>query len=76
MNEWTGSWICPYKFDYFHSCVLQVYEGYADEPRNTDNAWIETAVLNIHLDSAGSLMNELNRKVFSFLTSHALTVEV
>ncbi|XP_031442375.1 transient receptor potential cation channel subfamily M member 2 [Clupea harengus] len=40
-----------------------VYEGYADEPRNTDNAWIETAVLNIHLDSAGSLMNELNRKV-------------
>ncbi|XP_041921258.1 transient receptor potential cation channel subfamily M member 2 [Alosa sapidissima] len=40
-----------------------VYEGYADDPRNTDNAWIETTVLNIHLDSTGSLMNELNRMV-------------
>ncbi|XP_062390194.1 transient receptor potential cation channel subfamily M member 2-like [Sardina pilchardus] len=40
-----------------------VYEGYADDPRNTDNAWIETTVLNIHLDSTGSLMNDLNRTV-------------
>ncbi|KAL2081309.1 hypothetical protein ACEWY4_023162 [Coilia grayii] len=40
-----------------------VYEGYADDPRNTDSAWVETTVLNIHLDSAGSLMNELNRAV-------------
>lgn len=49
--------------DLFLFFVVQVYEGYADDPRNTDNAWIETTVLNIHLDSTGSLMNELNRTV-------------
>ncbi|CAK9303137.1 unnamed protein product [Gordionus sp. m RMFG-2023] len=26
-----------------------VYQGYVDDPRNTDNAWIETVATNIHL---------------------------
>uniref|UniRef100_A0A3Q2YLJ5 Uncharacterized protein n=1 Tax=Hippocampus comes TaxID=109280 RepID=A0A3Q2YLJ5_HIPCM len=29
-----------------------VFEGYVDDVRNTDNAWIETTVLNLHLDSS------------------------
>lgn len=32
-----------------HFCRgLQVYEGYLDDPRNTDNAWIETVAVSIH----------------------------
>jgi hypothetical protein len=30
----------------------QIYAGYVDDPRNTDNAWTETVVLNFH-DEAG-----------------------
>lgn len=29
----------------------QVYKGYVDDPRNTDNAWIETTATNFHDDS-------------------------
>lgn len=29
----------------------KVYEGYVDDPRNTDNAWIETSVYHLHLES-------------------------
>lgn len=28
-----------------------VYEGYVDDPRNTDNAWMETSVAHMHLES-------------------------
>ena len=27
-----------------------VYAGYVDDPRNTDDAWMETEVRNFHLD--------------------------
>lgn len=27
----------------------QVYEGYVDDPRNTDNAWMETSARHLHL---------------------------
>ncbi len=33
--------------------TLQVYKGYVDDPRNTDNAWIESHSINYH-DSLGS----------------------
>uniref|UniRef100_A0A8C8FNT2 Transient receptor potential cation channel subfamily M member 2 n=1 Tax=Oncorhynchus tshawytscha TaxID=74940 RepID=A0A8C8FNT2_ONCTS len=39
------------------TCVLQVHEGYVDDVRNTDDAWVETTVLNIHLDRRSLLMN-------------------
>ena len=29
-----------------------IYRGYVDDPRNTDNAWIETTVRHLHLDTA------------------------
>ena len=31
--------------------VLQVYSGYVDDPRNTDNSWMETVAVNFHDDT-------------------------
>lgn len=33
--------------------VVQIYSGYVDDPRNTDNAWMETVAQNFH-DEAGT----------------------
>ncbi|KAG8544923.1 hypothetical protein GDO81_021619 [Engystomops pustulosus] len=32
----------------------EVFHGYLDDPRNTDNAWIETLAINIHFDTKES----------------------
>ncbi|GJQ72026.1 hypothetical protein Trydic_g3128 [Trypoxylus dichotomus] len=32
----------------------EVYKGYVDDPRNTDNAWIETVAYNFHDDTGQS----------------------
>ena len=32
-----------------HSASL-LYKGYLDDPRNTDNAWVEAEVWNFHYD--------------------------
>ncbi|XP_035205754.1 ADP-ribose pyrophosphatase, mitochondrial-like [Stegodyphus dumicola] len=32
----------------FFKTGKQVYKGYVDDPRNTDNAWIETTAYNFH----------------------------
>lgn len=32
--------------------LTQIYTGYVDDPRNTDNAWMETQAVNFH-DDAG-----------------------
>ncbi|XP_030197754.1 ADP-ribose pyrophosphatase, mitochondrial isoform X2 [Gadus morhua] len=37
---------------------LQVYRGYVDDPRNTDNAWMETVAVNFH-DETGNSVSEL-----------------
>lgn len=37
----------------FSLCPFQVYKGYVDDPRNTDNAWMETVAVNFH-DEAGN----------------------
>ncbi|XP_061716221.1 ADP-ribose pyrophosphatase, mitochondrial isoform X1 [Cydia pomonella] len=39
------------KFESFFSDGEEVYKGYVDDPRNTDNAWMETAAYNFHDDS-------------------------
>ncbi|KAL3054036.1 hypothetical protein OYC64_006381 [Pagothenia borchgrevinki] len=39
----------------FKSPGFQVYKGYVDDPRNTDNAWIETVAVNFHDDSGNSV---------------------
>ncbi|XP_072921464.1 ADP-ribose pyrophosphatase, mitochondrial-like isoform X3 [Hemitrygon akajei] len=36
-----------------------VYKGYVDDPRNTDNAWMETVAMNFH-DETGDSVGKLN----------------
>lgn len=48
---WTGS-LCA---------VSQVYKGYVDDPRNTDNAWIETVAVSVHFpDQSDVELKQLN----------------
>lgn len=43
-----------------HTCAAsQVYKGYVDDPRNTDNAWIETVAVSIHFQDQSDM--ELKR---------------
>jgi len=41
----------------FFSKGIEVYKGYVDDPRNTDNAWMETVAFNFH-DSTGSSVGQ------------------
>lgn len=34
--------------------LTEIYSGYVDDPRNTDNSWVETTVCNYHDDSANT----------------------
>lgn len=34
---------------------VKIYEGYVDDPRNTDNAWMETVAYNFHDDDGNSV---------------------
>eukprot|EP00043_Microstomoeca_roanoka_P006586 m.64075 g.64075 ORF g.64075 m.64075 type:complete len:324 (+) comp13474_c5_seq1:276-1247(+) len=36
-----------------------IYNGYVDDPRNTDNAWMETTAVSIH-DKDGSLLDKFD----------------
>jgi ADP-ribose pyrophosphatase len=38
-----------------------LYAGYADDPRNTDNAWLETAVYHFHSDDLQTVPLSLGR---------------
>ena len=42
--------------------LFQVYKGYVDDPRNTDNAWMETVAYNFH-DDTGEIFGDLELKV-------------
>lgn len=33
----------------------EIFKGYVDDPRNTDNAWMETVAVNFHDDSGSSV---------------------
>ncbi|XP_053420329.1 transient receptor potential cation channel subfamily M member 2 isoform X2 [Nycticebus coucang] len=46
----------------------EVYKGYMDDPRNTDNAWIETVAVSIHFQDQNDV--ELKRLNSSLLTSN------
>ncbi|KAM9305986.1 ADP-ribose pyrophosphatase, mitochondrial [Gastrophryne carolinensis] len=37
---------------------LPIYKGYVDDPRNTDNAWMETQAVNYH-DDTGHILDQL-----------------
>lgn len=44
--------------DFFDKNGIEIYSGYVDDPRNTDNAWIETVAFNFH-DETGSILNSI-----------------
>ena len=37
--------------EFFQNCGTQIYKGYVDDQRNTDNAWMETVAFNFHDES-------------------------
>lgn len=51
-KEWQA------KFEKFFEQGDEVYRGYVDDPRNTDNAWMETIAYNFH-DESGSTVGNL-----------------
>ncbi|XP_037345414.2 transient receptor potential cation channel subfamily M member 2 [Pungitius pungitius] len=44
---------------------IKVFEGYVDDCRNTDNAWVEITVLNIHLESTSRFAANIDSMVAS-----------
>lgn len=49
------------KFDNFFKKGTQIYKGYVDDPRNTDNAWMETVVQSFH-DSKNVIFKNFDLK--------------
>lgn len=45
--------------DDFFSQGTAVYKGYVDDPRNTDNSWMETVAVNFH-DETGEFLSRLS----------------
>uniref|UniRef100_A0A8D2JFM9 Transient receptor potential cation channel subfamily M member 2 n=1 Tax=Varanus komodoensis TaxID=61221 RepID=A0A8D2JFM9_VARKO len=51
----------------------EVYKGYLDDPRNTDNAWVETVAISVHFEDQNDVeMKRMN----SFLQGCDLEVTV
>ncbi|XP_059865742.1 transient receptor potential cation channel subfamily M member 2 [Delphinus delphis] len=45
---------------------MEVYKGYVDDPRNTDNAWIETVAVSVHFpDQSDVELKSLNSHLYS-----------
>lgn len=47
----------------FLSAVFQVFDDYVDDCRNTDNAWVQVAVFNVHLDRSSEVLVDVNNVV-------------
>lgn len=47
------------KLNVFFSKGEEIYRGYVDDPRNTDNAWMETVVYLFH-DDTGDIIGQFN----------------
>lgn len=43
--------------------VFQVFGDYVDDSKNTDNAWVEIIVLNIHLDRRSQMLVDVDNVV-------------
>ena len=46
---------------FFESSGKAIYSGYVDDPRNTDNSWMETVVYNFH-DNDNSVFGNIELK--------------
>ena len=49
--------------------LRQVYQGYIDDPRNTDNAWIETLAYNFH-DETSEVTRDFKLNVSAAIFIH------
>eukprot|EP01084_Bolivina_argentea_P316451 548542_1 len=47
------------QIDEFFENGVEIYKGYCDDPRNTDNAWMETEAFNFH-DEKGDKVGKFN----------------
>lgn len=45
--------------EFFTAHGKEIYSGYVDDPRNTDNAWIETTAYNFH-DEIGEFLGGMH----------------
>lgn len=55
----------------------EVYKGYVDDPRNTDNAWIETVAVSIHFpDQSDVELKRLNSHLHSCDTGMSIRWQV
>jgi len=50
----TGSKLTPL-LDLIWFVLLKIYRGYVDDPRNTDNSWMETIACHFHDDDGTSV---------------------
>ena len=57
----TASWLFP-----------QVYAGYVDDPRNTDNAWMETVAYNFHDDTGLKSSPFTALSIFNFFSGEGV----
>lgn len=46
--------------EFFHT-GQEIYSGYVDDPRNTDNSWMETVAFNFH-DEIGTSVGKFDLK--------------
>lgn len=44
--------------EFFNTRGVEIFKGYIDDPRNTDNAWMESCAYNFH-DETGDVVGKL-----------------
>ena len=54
------------KLSQFFQNGKEIYKGYVDDPRNTDNAWLETTVYLYH-DEYGNLAHQFGNEVLQWM---------
>lgn len=48
--------------DIFTKYAVEIYSGIVDDPRNTDNAWMETSVYHLHIENI-DIINAIEKKL-------------
>lgn len=58
IEECMNGKIQEFELDEFFKDGIEIYKGYIDDPRNTDNAWMESSAVNFH-DEDGTFLSKL-----------------
>lgn len=54
----------------------KIYKGYIDDPRNTDNAWIEAEIWNFHYSDQDKLDDLIPNVKFILIKLYFLEIDV